>query len=70
MYKETLLKHLQSWTNSVPLIILGSGASIPFKLPSMSSLGDYIKENVFFLLTLETKPSLKNLNLFLIKMVI
>jgi hypothetical protein len=43
---EKLLKQLQDWTNRVPLIILGSGASVPFGLPSMWSLGKYIKENV------------------------
>lgn len=48
MKKEALLKHLQSWTNNVPLIVLGSGASVPFNLPSMRSLGDYIKKNISF----------------------
>lgn len=43
---ENLLKQLQSWTNKVPLIILGSGASVPFGLPSMWSLGEYIKQHV------------------------
>ncbi|RKS23363.1 SIR2-like protein [Flavobacterium endophyticum] len=43
---DTLLKLLQNWTNKVPLIILGSGASVPFKLPSMWDLGEYIKDNV------------------------
>lgn len=45
---DALLKQLQSWTNNVPLIILGSGASVPFSLPSMSALGDHIKNNVSF----------------------
>jgi len=43
---EFLLKQLQDWTNKVPLLILGSGASVPFGLPSMWALGDYIKSNV------------------------
>ncbi|RZM13605.1 MAG: SIR2 family protein, partial [Pedobacter sp.] len=43
---ENLLKQLQNWTNKVPLIILGSGASVPFGLPSMWALGEYIKKNV------------------------
>jgi NAD-dependent SIR2 family protein deacetylase len=45
---DALLKLLQSWTNSVPLIILGSGASVPFRLPSMWTLGDHIKNNISF----------------------
>lgn len=43
---DALLKLLQSWTNRVPLIILGSGASVPFHLPSMWILGEHIKKNV------------------------
>lgn len=45
---DALLKQLQSWTNNVPLIILGSGASVPFNLPSMWTLGEYIKNNIAF----------------------
>jgi hypothetical protein len=45
---DALLKQLQSWTNSVPLIILGSGASVPYNLPSMWRLGEYIKNNIAF----------------------
>ena len=45
---DSLLKQLQSWTNNIPLIILGSGASIPYHLPSMWALGDYIKNNITF----------------------
>ena len=45
---DALLKQLQFWTNNVPLLILGSGASVPFRLPSMWTLGDYIKTNITF----------------------
>ncbi len=45
---EELLKQLQDWTNRVPLIILGSGASVPFKLPSMWSLGEHLKNTLTF----------------------
>ncbi|MDO7174171.1 SIR2 family protein [Mariniflexile sp. AS56] len=48
MEKEAIFKQLQSWTNNIPLIILGSGASVPFKLPSMWVLGDYIKNSISF----------------------
>lgn len=41
-----LLIKLQEWTNRIPLIILGSGASVPFNLPSMWTLGDHIKNKV------------------------
>lgn len=43
---EQFTRQLQLWTNQIPLIILGSGASVPFGLPSMWKLGEYIKENV------------------------
>ena len=45
---EPLLKQIQTWTNSVPLIILGSGASVPFGLPTMWSLGEYLKDEISF----------------------
>ena len=48
MEKEAIFKQLQSWTNNIPLIILGSGASVPFNLPSMWVLGDYIKNSISF----------------------
>lgn len=45
---DALLKQLQDWTNKVPLIILGSGASVPFGLPSMWKLGEYLKNTLHF----------------------
>lgn len=45
---DTLLKHLQEWTNKVPLLILGSGASVPFGLPSMWALGEHLKKSISF----------------------
>lgn len=45
---DALLKQLQDWTNKVPLVILGSGASVPFKLPSMWSLGEHLKNSISF----------------------
>jgi NAD-dependent SIR2 family protein deacetylase len=48
MEKEAIFKQLQSWTNNIPLIILGSGASVPFKLPSMWVLGEHIKNSISF----------------------
>jgi hypothetical protein len=45
---DALLKQLQDWTNRVPLIVLGSGASVPFKLPSMWVLGEHIKKSISF----------------------
>jgi len=45
---EELTKKVQDWTNQVPLIILGSGASIPFGIPSMTNLGECLKNNISF----------------------
>lgn len=45
---DALLKQLQDWTNKVPLIILGSGASVPFGLPSMWKLGEFLKDTLHF----------------------
>jgi hypothetical protein len=45
---DALLKQLQDWTNKVPLLILGSGASVPFKLPSMWTLGAHLKSSISF----------------------
>lgn len=45
---EALLKQLQDWTNKVPLLILGSGASVPFGLPSMWTLGEHLKNSLSF----------------------
>ncbi len=45
---DSLLKLIQRWTNIVPLIILGSGASVPFRLPSMWTLGEHLKNNLSF----------------------
>jgi hypothetical protein len=45
---EAFLKQIQSWTNSVPLIILGSGASVPFGISSMYVLGKHLKESISF----------------------
>ncbi|KQS47571.1 hypothetical protein ASG38_09005 [Flavobacterium sp. Leaf359] len=45
---DALLKQLQDWTNKVPLIILGSGGSVPFGLPSMWRLGEYLKSTLSF----------------------
>jgi hypothetical protein len=48
MDTEALFKQIQSWTNNIPLVILGSGASVPFGLPSMWKLGEYLKANISF----------------------
>lgn len=45
---DALLKQLQDWTNKVPLLILGSGASVPFGLPSMWRLGEHLKNTLSF----------------------
>lgn len=45
---DALLKQLQDWTNKVPLLILGSGASVSFGLPSMWKLGEHLKNTLSF----------------------
>lgn len=45
---EELLALVQKWINNVPTIVLGSGASVPYKIPGMFDLGNYIKENCIF----------------------
>lgn len=45
---DALLKLIQDWTNRVPLIVLGSGASVPFRLPSMWTLGEHLKNSISF----------------------
>jgi hypothetical protein len=45
---EELTKKIQDWTNQIPLIILGSGASIPYGIPSMCELGEHLKNNIKF----------------------
>ena len=45
---DSLLKQLQDWTNKIPLVILGSGASVPFGLPSMWTLGEHLKNTLSF----------------------
>lgn len=45
---DLLLKQLQDWTNKIPLIILGSGSSVPFGLPSMWALGEHLKDTLSF----------------------
>lgn len=45
---DAFLKQLQDWTNKIPLVILGSGASVPFGLPSMWTLGEHLKNTLSF----------------------
>ena len=45
---DAFLKQLQRWTNNIPLLILGSGCSIPYGIPGMWELGEYIKTNCKF----------------------
>ena len=43
---EELLKRIQSIINELPLLILGSGASVSYGIPSMWQLGEYLKTNI------------------------
>jgi hypothetical protein len=64
MDKEAFYKLLQTWTNNIPLIILGSGASVPYKLPSMWTLGDHIKKSISFTEPKDQKQFEKFVTLF------
>lgn len=48
MTNEPLLKQIQKWTNTVPLVVLGSGASVPYNLPSMWVLGNHLINTIHF----------------------
>lgn len=48
MNNDLLFKQIQELTNRVPLIIIGSGASIPFGLPSMLKLGKHLQTSISF----------------------
>lgn len=45
---EQILRQIQEITNNVPLIILGSGASAPYNLPTMWNLGEHLKTSISF----------------------
>lgn len=48
MSTDELYKIIQDCTNRIPLIVLGSGASVPWGLPSMWTLGDHLKSTITF----------------------
>ncbi|OQX90855.1 MAG: hypothetical protein B6D58_09320 [candidate division Zixibacteria bacterium 4484_95] len=43
---DQFAKRIQKYLEKVPLIILGSGATIPYGLPSMQDLSDFILSNI------------------------
>lgn len=45
---DDLLKSIQELTNKIPLLIIGSGASAPYNLPTMESLGHELKKTLSF----------------------
>ena len=48
---------MQGYLENSPVIVLGSGASMPYGLPSMSKLADEIKQNPI----IKTDPNYANL---------
>lgn len=44
--QDTLFTNIQNWTKQIPLLVLGSGASMPFGLPSMYALGEHLKNTI------------------------
>lgn len=57
---EELLKRVQSIVNEIPLVILGSGSSIPYGIPSMYDLGECLKSNI----ALDGKDDIAQFELF------
>ncbi|KAB1062106.1 SIR2 family protein [Salibacter halophilus] len=48
MDKETFLKRIQGFVEGVPLIVLGSGATVPYGLPTMSQLAEQLETEINF----------------------
>jgi len=44
---DPLAKKIQKYLDKIPLIILGSGATIPYGLPSMQDLSNFIVSNIY-----------------------
>lgn len=42
MEKDKIFRLIQEYTESVPLILIGTGGTIPYGLPGMSQLADYL----------------------------
>ena len=51
---------LQGYLENSPLIVLGSGASMPYELPSMSELAEEIKSPLLLALIPITVPSVQH----------
>src|SRR5690554_2369246 len=48
MDKEAFFKRVQQYVAEIPLIVLGSGASVPFGVPTMGQLADKLKKDIIF----------------------
>lgn len=48
MDKEAFFKRVQQYVAEIPLIVLGSGASVPFGVPTMGQLADKLKKDITF----------------------
>lgn len=46
MNKEDIFKTIQEYTTDVPLLLIGTGASIPVGIPGMPELADYLLNNL------------------------
>lgn len=46
MNKEEIFKTIQEYTTDVPLILIGTGASIPVGIPGMAELAQYLLDNL------------------------
>lgn len=60
---EKCIKQVQSYLQNSPLIVLGSGSSIPYGFPSMDDLANYIKENEYIKADPQSKSFFEELDL-------
>ncbi len=48
MDKEAFYKRVQQYVAEIPLIVLGSGASVPFGVPTMGQLAEKLRDSISF----------------------
>ena len=46
MNKDDIFRTIQEYTTDVPLLLIGTGASIPVGIPGMPELADYLLDNL------------------------
>ena len=46
MNKEEIFEKIQEYTSDIPLLLIGTGASIPVGIPGMAELANYLLDNL------------------------